>query len=85
MDLFEDGVEVGRKGIEDVGAQGLGDLVNVMEQLGSSALGLVLQVDQASVEGAQLLVWLQRCFARGMELSVGVFAIPKRQLTADDK
>jgi hypothetical protein len=58
MDLLEDPFEIGREGIVDVCAQAPGDVVDVVEQLWSGTLGLVLQVDEAGVEGAQLLVWL---------------------------
>jgi hypothetical protein len=74
MDLLENALEVGREGIEDLGAQRLGDLVDVVEQLRRRTLGIVLQVDQTGVEGAQLLVWLQGRLARCMELRLGVFA-----------
>lgn len=74
MDLLEDALEVGREGIKDLGAQGLRDLVDVVEQLRRGALGIVLQGGQAGVEGAQLLVRLQGGLARCMELRLGVFA-----------
>jgi hypothetical protein len=75
VDLLEDAVEVGREGIEDAGAQGVRDGVDVVEQLRRGALGLVLQLGQAGVEGAQLLVRLQGGFARCMELRLGLFAV----------
>jgi hypothetical protein len=74
MDLLEDAVEIGREGIEDAGTQLVRDGVDVVEQLRRGALGIVLQVSQAGVEGAQLFVRLQRGLARCMELRLGVFA-----------
>jgi hypothetical protein len=50
MDFLEDAFEVGREGIEDLGAQGLRDLVDVVEQLRRGALGSILQGGQAGVE-----------------------------------
>ena len=76
MHLLEEGVEVGGEGIEDPGAQGLGDLADVVEQLRGGALGVVVEVEQAGVQRAQLLVgaraasldvcsWAWACLLRG--------------------
>lgn len=74
MDLLQHAVEVGREGIEDLSAQGLGNGVDVVEELRRGALGSVVQAGQAGVEGAQLLVRLEGGFAGRVELRVGVFA-----------
>ena len=72
--LAEDGVEVGREGGEDLGAQGLGDAADVVEQLGRGALCVVLQPEQAGVQGAQLLVRVQGSVAGRVQLRLGIFA-----------
>jgi hypothetical protein len=72
--LLEDAVEVGREGVEDLGAQGVGDGVDVVEQLGSGALCVVLPVDEAGVQCAQLLVGREGGFIGRLELRLGLFA-----------
>ena len=57
--------------MQDLGAQGLGDLVDVVQQLGSSTLGVVVQALQAGVEGAQLLVGREGSVAGCGQLAVG--------------
>jgi hypothetical protein len=66
--LLEGALEIGGEGVEDLRAQCLGDLVDVVEQLGSSALCVVLQVDQARVQCAQLLVGREGGFIGRLEL-----------------
>lgn len=78
--LLEDAVEVGGEGVEDLGAQGLGDGVDVVEQLGRGALGVVLQVDEAGVQCAQLLVGREGGFIGRLELRLGLLAA-RNQLT----
>ncbi len=72
--LLENAVEVGREGVEDLGAQGVGDGVDVVEQLGSGALCVVLPVDKAGVQCAQLLVGREGGFIGRLELRLGLFA-----------
>lgn len=72
--LLERAVEVGGEGVEDLGAQGVGDGVDVVQQLGSSALCVVLQVDEAGVQCAQLLVGREGGFVGRLELRLGLFA-----------
>lgn len=74
VDLLEDALEMGGKGMVNVCAQALGDAADVVEQLGRGSLGVVLQVDEAGVQGAQLLVWLEGGLAGSMELRLGLFA-----------
>lgn len=74
MYLLEHALQVGREGIEDLGAQAAGDVVDVVEQLRGGTFRIGLKVDQARVQGAQLLVRLEGCFIRCLELCLGVFA-----------
>ena len=74
MHLLEDAVEVGGEGIEDLGAQRLGDLADVMEQLRGSTLGVVLELDQTGVQRAQLLVGREGSLVGRLQLGLGVFA-----------
>jgi hypothetical protein len=78
--LLEGAVEVGGEGVKDLGAQGASDGVDVVEQLGSGALCVVVQVDEAGVECAQLLVGLEGGFIGRVELRLGLFAA-RHQLT----
>jgi hypothetical protein len=74
VQLLEDGIEVGGEGVEDASTQGVGDVGDVVEQLRSGALGGVLELDQAGVQGAQLLVGGKGGVVGGAQLGVGVFA-----------
>lgn len=66
--FLEYSVHLAGKGIEDLGPQGLCNLLDVEEQLGSGALGFVLQADQTGVQRAQLLVRLEGVFIGCVEL-----------------
>ena len=74
FDLFQQVMELGGEGLQDGGAQGVGDLVDVVQQLGGSTFGVVLQALQAGVEGAQLLVGREGSVARGSQLLAGFVA-----------
>lgn len=75
MHLAEDAVEVGGEGIEDLGAQGLGDVGDVVEQVLAGALGVVLKVDQTGVQRTQLFVGREGSFVGRLQLGVGLFAV----------
>jgi hypothetical protein len=66
--FLEGALEIGCEGVFDLGAQGLGDVADVVEQLGGRALGVVLQLDQARVQCAQLLVGRECGFIGRLEL-----------------
>lgn len=74
MDLLENAVEVCGEGIEDFGAQGLGDLGDVVEQLRGSTLGIVVECGQTGVQRAQLLVGREGSFLGRLQLGLGLFA-----------
>jgi len=57
--LLQHLVEIRREGVQYLGAQGLCNLIHMVEQLGGSTLGILLQAYQTGVEGAQLLVGAQ--------------------------
>lgn len=62
------------EGVEDAGSEGLGDLVDVVEELGCSALGILLQTVQLRVQRAELPVGLQGgIIVGGAELRLCLF------------
>lgn len=80
--LLERTFELGREGVENLGTQGVGDFADVVDQLGRGAFCVFLQVDEARVNGTQLLIRCEGGFAGRLKLCMGLFTIAVRQRAA---
>lgn len=60
----------------------MGDFTDVVDQLGRGTLCVFLQVDEARVNGTQLLVRREGGFAGRLEFCLGLFTVAVRQRAA---